>query len=57
MNTEECWRCTVRCVRDENGKVLIEDNEVQNRWRKYFAGLMNVDAELAEHTVEEGDEE
>ena len=37
--------------------MLIGDNEVQDRWRKYFAGLMNEGAESAEHTVEEGDEE
>ena len=47
----------VRCVKDENGEVLVRDNEVQDLWRKYFAGLMNEGAESAEHTVEEGDEE
>ena len=42
----------VKCVRDENGEVLAKDNEVQDRWRRYFADLMNEGAELAEHALE-----
>ena len=26
----------VKCVRDENGEVLVKNEEVQDRWRRYF---------------------
>ena len=31
----------VRCMKDEQGKVLTSENEIQERWRSYFAKLMN----------------
>jgi len=33
--------CTVRCVKDENQKVLIRDEEIKERWREYFNKLFN----------------
>ena len=30
------------CVKDLNGRVLSESNEVCERWRDYFYGLLNV---------------
>ena len=48
----------VRCVRDEGGDVLVMDSEIQDRWQRYFAGLMNEGAVLVEQkdrsSVEEG---
>jgi len=32
---------TVRCVKDENQKVLVRDEEIKERWRKYFDKLFN----------------
>ena len=32
--------CTVRCVKDEDQKVLIRD-ETKERWREYFDKLFN----------------
>ena len=46
----------VKCVRGEDGKVLVMDNEIQDRWRRYFEGLMNEGAEIVE-PGEEGREE
>jgi len=31
----------VRCIKDENGKVLSEDAEINVRWKKYFSKLLN----------------
>jgi len=31
----------VRCIKDENGKVLSEDAEIKVRWKKYFSKLLN----------------
>ena len=31
----------VRCIRDENGKVLCEDDEIKERWQRYFSNLLN----------------
>jgi len=31
----------VRCIKDENGKVLSEDAEIKERWQKYFSKLLN----------------
>ena len=30
------------CVKDGNGRVLSEENEVCERWKEYFEGLLNV---------------
>jgi hypothetical protein len=31
----------VKCVKDEAGKVLVEDGEIGQRWERYFCGIMN----------------
>ena len=31
----------VNCVKDANGKVLVENNEVKKEWRKYMEKLLN----------------
>ena len=28
--------CTVRCVKDEDQKILVRDKEIEERWREYF---------------------
>jgi len=46
----------VQCVRDENGEVLVRDDEIQDRWRRYFAALMNEGVEPEEQKEEDGEE-
>jgi len=31
----------VRCIKDEDGKVLYEDVEIKERWQRFFAKLLN----------------
>ena len=31
----------VRCIKDENDKVLSEDAEIKERWQRYFFNLLN----------------
>ena len=31
----------VRCIKDEDGKVLYEDVEIKGRWQMFFAKLLN----------------
>ena len=31
----------VRCIKDENGKVLSENAEIKERWQRYFSKLLN----------------
>ena len=33
--------CTVRCVKDEDQKVLVRDEEIKERWIEYFDRLFN----------------
>ena len=33
--------CTVRCVKDEDEKVLVRDKEIKEKWREYFNELFN----------------
>ena len=33
--------CTVRCVKDADQKILVQDEEIKERWRKYFNKLFN----------------
>ena len=32
---------SVRCIKDEDGRVLVEDAKVQERWQGYFCKLFN----------------
>ena len=38
-NTRDLY--TVRCVKDENQKILGRDEEIKERWREYFDKLFN----------------
>ena len=31
----------MRCIKGEDGKVLVEDIEIKERWRSYFSKLFN----------------
>jgi len=31
----------VRCIKGEDGKVLVEEIEIKERWGSYFSGLFN----------------
>jgi len=31
----------VRCVKDEDQKVLVQDEKIKKRWREYFNKLFN----------------
>jgi len=47
----------VRCIKDEDGKVLVEETEIKETWRSYFARLFNGENEYplrAESGVREG---
>ena len=33
--------CTMRCVKDEDQKVLVRDEEIKERWREHFDKLFN----------------
>ena len=32
---------SVRCIKDEDGRVLVEDGEVRERWKDYFCKFFN----------------
>ena len=42
----------VKMIKDENGKVLHEEEEVKEIWKMYFEQLMNVENERIEWEVE-----
>ena len=47
----------VRCIKGENGKVLVEETEIKERWRSYFSKLFNGENEYSvcvERGVQEG---
>jgi len=31
----------LRCIKDENGKMLSKDTEIKERWQMYFSELLN----------------
>jgi hypothetical protein len=35
----------VKCIKDEADRLLVKDEEVKNRWRKYFDKLFNDESE------------
>lgn len=44
--------CQVQCIRDEDCRVLLEDDELKGRWKNYFDKLLNEKHE--ENLSEEG---
>ena len=46
----------VKCVKNEEGRVLVEEKEIQDRWKRYYEELMNEGADVVEQ-AEEGREE
>ena len=38
--------CTVRCVKDEDQKILVRDEKIKERWREYFDKLFNSSSTL-----------
>jgi len=47
----------VRCIKGEDGKVLVEETEITERWRRYFSRLFNGETEYSlrvERGVQEG---
>ncbi|XP_049369420.1 uncharacterized protein LOC125834308 [Solanum verrucosum] len=35
----------VKCIKDEEGKVLVEESSIKQRWRRYFHKLLNVEGD------------
>ena len=36
----------IRCIKDEDGKVLVEEAKIRERWRSYFSTLFNGESEF-----------
>ena len=32
---------TIRCIKDQNHKVLVKDTDIKRRWKEYFDKLFN----------------
>ena len=32
---------TIRCIKDQNHKVLVKDTDIKERWKEYFDKLIN----------------
>jgi len=48
----------VRCIKDENGRVLVEDAKVQERWQGHFCKPFNgEDLDVSRHTEHLAQEE
>jgi len=42
---------SVRCIKDEDGKVLIEETKIQEIWQGYFYKLFNGESfDVSQHT-------
>jgi len=49
---------SVRCIKDEDGRVLVEDAKVQESWQGYFCKLFNgEDLDVSQHTEHLAQEE
>ena len=46
-----------KSVKDTNGEVFVMDDKIQNRWQRYFEGLMNEGAERKEQRQEAAKEQ
>ena len=31
----------IRCIKNEDGRILTQDEEILNRWMEYFSRLLN----------------
>ena len=43
----------VRCVKDENGNVLVTDDKIRDRWKNYFYKLFNDSAETLNYDIDD----
>ena len=39
----------VRCIKGEDGRVLVEETKIRERWRSYFSRLLNGKNESSRH--------
>ena len=42
----------IRCTKGEDGKALVEETKIRERWRGYFYRLFNGDNEYSLHLVQ-----
>ena len=42
----------VRCIKGEDGRVLVEETEIRERWRNYFSRLLNARVSLPKVGIE-----
>ena len=40
--------CMVKCVKDKNQKILVQDEEIKDRWMEYFDELFNGNQEVVD---------
>ena len=45
---------SAQCIRDEDGKLVRKLEEIQSRWRRYFASLLNTTSAALSRTIIEG---
>ena len=43
-------------IKNDVGQVLLDDEDVKERWRSYFKQLMDVESDSKERVVEPGEE-
>ena len=43
-------------MKNEVGQVLLDEEEIEERWRSYFKQLMNLESDRNERVVEPGEE-
>ena len=55
-NRESQDMCQVKQMKSEVGQVLLDEEEIKERWRSYFKQLMNVENDRNERVVEPGEE-
>jgi hypothetical protein len=39
INTRELDQ--VKCMKDEEGKIIVQERDIKHRWKKYFHNLFN----------------
>ena len=42
------------CIKDEAGKIVVEEGELKETWRKYFEGLLNEEFDWDRNALEAG---
>ena len=45
----------IRCIKNKDGEVLLDDDKIKERWKEYFEELLNVENDRIQRDVQQNE--